>query len=63
VRLWLPNARGESTELKGHSGAVRSVSFSRDCRHLITASDDKTVKVWGLPSKKFKCTLAGHSNW
>jgi centriolar protein POC1 len=45
VRLWLPNARGESTELKGHSGAVRSVSFSSDCRNLITASDDKTVKV------------------
>ena len=59
VRLWLPNARGESTVLKGHSGAVRSVSFSKDCRQLITASDDKTVKVWSLPSKRFRCTLAG----
>ncbi len=45
MRLWLPNARGESTVLKGHSGGVRSVAFSRDCRQLITASDDKTVKV------------------
>lgn len=49
--------------MKGHSGAVRSVSFSQDSHQLITASDDKTVKVWTLPSKKFRCTLSGHSNW
>ena len=31
--------------MKGHAGAVRSVDFSSDSRHLITASDDKTAKV------------------
>ena len=31
--------------MKGHAGAVRSVDFSSDSKHLITASDDKTVKV------------------
>jgi hypothetical protein len=34
--------------LKGHSGAVRSVHFSHDTRHLITGSDDKTAKVTKL---------------
>lgn len=37
--------RGESVTLKGHTGAVRSVNFSQDSRHLVTASDDKTAKV------------------
>ena len=31
--------------LKAHTGAVRCVAFSSDGRLLITASDDKTVKV------------------
>src|SRR3546814_2186337 len=73
--------------LKGHAGPVRSVEFSTDNRTIITASDDKTVKVipsvlrcrvcytrlmgfwvtvkqlWSLPSKRFRCSLIGHSNW
>lgn len=42
---------------------MRSVNFSRDGRHLITASDDKTVKLWSLPSQRFTATLSGHMNW
>ena len=41
----LLSSRGESTVLKGHTGAVRSVRFSADSRHLITGSNDKLVKV------------------
>lgn len=44
-------------------GAVRSVRFSRDTKHLITASDDKLAKIWSLPSRKFVCSLSGHTNW
>jgi centriolar protein POC1 len=58
VRLWLPSAKGESVCIKGHTGGVRSVSFSKDCKRVITASDDKTCKVWSLPSKKVR-GLAG----
>lgn len=49
--------------LKGHTGTVRSVSFSADGRLLATASDDKTVKLWSLPGQRFAATLSGHSNW
>jgi WD40 repeat protein len=41
----LYDSKGESVTMKGHAGAVRSVDFSSDSKHLITASDDKTVKV------------------
>ena len=34
--------------LKGHIGAVRSVEFSSDSRHLITGSDDKTARVGNI---------------
>jgi WD40 repeat protein len=42
---------------------VRSVSWSSDARLLITASDDKTCKVWGSSGARFWCSLVGHTNW
>ena len=41
--LWC--REGKSTVLKAHIGTVRSVCFSSDGRMLLSASDDKTVKV------------------
>lgn len=40
--------------LKAHTSTVRSVAFSNDGRMLLSASDDKTVKVGmahALPAK------------
>ena len=37
--------KGESTVFKAHTATVRSVDFSGDGQSLLTASDDKTVKV------------------
>ena len=42
---------------------MRSVNFSSTGRELLTASDDKTLKIWNLPTKKFQCSFPGHSNW
>lgn len=55
--------RGKCSILKAHSAPVRSVSWSSDARLLVTASDDKTVKVWGSSGARFWCSLVGHTNW
>ena len=53
--------------LKGHNGAVRCVDFSNhrtgEDSFLVTCSDDKTLKLWNLPHKTFRCSMVGHKNW
>jgi WD40 repeat protein len=36
---------------------VRSVNFSTDGKHLVTASDDKTAKVSGIDSQLYDATV------
>ena len=42
----------ERNRLEGHSGSVRSVSFSPDGKTLATGSDDNTVKLWDLQGRE-----------
>ena len=54
---------GKSTTISAHSATVRCVNFASNGRMLLSASDDKTVKVWALPTQRFMFTLSGHMNW
>ena len=47
--------------LEGHSGLVRSVTFSHDSVRLASASWDNTVKIWDASSGECLQTLEGHS--
>jgi WD40 repeat protein len=49
--------------LKGHSGSVRAMAFSRDGKLLASASRDKTVKLWDVGSGAELQTLRGHLDW
>ena len=55
--------RGVNECIKAHAGAVRSVDFSFNGDLLLSAGDDKCVKLWGLPSRRFWKSLQGHANW
>lgn len=79
VLLWKPEnvrpydyqklATGEPVEqppfrvLEGHSGEVRSVSFSRDGSLLASTSHDNTIRVWNVQSGQTLRTFRGHDSW
>jgi WD40 repeat protein len=50
--------------LEGHTDWVSSVAYSPDGRHIISGSDDKTIRMWdaetGLAVGK---PLEGHTDW
>jgi WD40 repeat protein len=46
VRLWDLAAGQEILALRGHTLSVESIRFVSDGRRLITASADRTIRVW-----------------
>ena len=45
---WTEDATIEVTILQGHSDAITSAAFSPDGNRLVTASADKTARVWSV---------------
>lgn len=48
--------------LEGHDDVVRSVAFSHDSALVVSASDDKTVRIWRTNSGECLQTLKGHND-
>src|SRR5262249_6152867 len=46
----------------GHSDTVYGICFSPDNKMIATASADKFVKVWEVPSGKFVKSFEGHTH-
>jgi hypothetical protein len=49
-------------DLIGHSGDVNACVVTLNGRRVISASDDKTLKVWDLESGRALATLEGHAD-
>lgn len=48
-------------DLQGHGGAVRSVAVDAAATHAVSASDDRTLRVWDLATGKTLTVLVGHA--
>lgn len=61
VKLW--DKEGELLEtLKGHTGPVKSLSFSpKDNKTLVSVGDDNTVRIWKLNNTSSLQVLTSHS--
>ncbi len=46
----------------GHTGRVWGISFSPDGARLVSAGDDRTLKLWDIAKGQEIFTLSGHGN-
>ena len=46
--------------LSGHDGPVNKLAFTPDGRTLVSASDDKTARVWNVASGELVRKFEGH---
>jgi WD40 repeat protein len=52
----------EVRRFEGHGGGVSAVAFSPDGRHLVSGSDDRTLRLWEVVSGAAR-VLEGHGGW
>ena len=55
IALWDPlskSSRGVYSTLKGHTGEITCVKFIDNFNYLVSASEDKTIKIWKFKSSE-----------
>ena len=61
VHLWNVNTGALQKTLKAHTGEIRDIAFSSEGRTLVTASKDKTLRLWdvntGIELRRFRAYL------
>ena len=60
VQLAVLSGHGEGLPSDDESGNVRSAAFSPDGRRIVTASNDKSARVWDAATGRQLAVLSGH---
>merc|ERR1712057_106082 len=63
TRIWHLEKAVCAWKLTGHTAAVVSAAFSPDGKNVITASLDRTAKLWRLIEIDYLQTLVGKSDY
>lgn len=61
VRLGSSRTGLEVRRFGGHTDAVRAVAFAADGQRLVSAAEDKTVRLWDVPNGREIQRMARHS--
>jgi WD40 repeat protein len=62
--LWKNSANIKFSKICGHSAPIRSLCFSKNDQLILTASNDKSVRIYQTTNKlKFFKSYIGHTNW
>ncbi|HLA42896.1 MAG TPA: hypothetical protein VJZ27_05645, partial [Aggregatilineales bacterium] len=59
IEVWDVVQGGVLMRLDRHAGAVNAIRLTQDERHLISASDDDTLKIWSIETGTDLMTLRG----
>lgn len=60
VRVWDPKSGKRITKFVGHTDNIRDILISEDGGTILTASSDRTVKVWSVTAGRCLHTLTMH---
>lgn len=63
VKLFESSSKTALRVFKSHTAAVHRVSFTADNTHIASFSDDRTVKLWDIPSEKVIQSYEEHKDY
>jgi WD40 repeat protein/serine/threonine protein kinase len=63
ARAWLDTARSRVRTYEGHADWVSSVCLTRDGRHALSGSADRTLRLWEVSTGQVLRVLGGHTEW
>lgn len=63
VRLFETSSRNPLRLFRKHTAAVHRVAFMAENTHILSFSDDRTVKLWDVPSEKMIQSFDDHKDY